>query len=366
MTDTLSYPRLTCNLSAIRDNAGTVSAFLHAQGIRMAGVVKFSDGSVPIARAYWEGGCDELASSRIAHLRELKAALPAAKTMLIRIPMPSEAALAVQFADVSLNSDRRTLCALNEAAAAQDRIHKVALLLDVGDRREGVADTEELLSLALFVENECPQLHLMGVGATYACISGVLPSLESLTALADAAELVEKRIGRELEIVSGGSSVNMCLLHRGLRMPERINHLRMGGFVANPISMRLNRGVTLPGMREDTFLLSAEVVEVYEKTAPTGASGKNWAGNPIAITDTGVRNRAIVALGSQDVGDSTKLIPLPEGVRVVGSSSDHTVLDVTDCPKRLQAGDVLRFRLLYMPLLYAFSTRHVGIQYITD
>ena len=44
--------------------------------------------------------------------------------------------------------------------------------------------------------------------------------------------------------------------------------------------------------------------------------------------------------------------PLSSGVTVVGGSSDHCILDVTDCPRSLQVGDTVSFALRYSHLLY--------------
>ena len=118
----------------------------------------------------------------------------------------------------------------------------------------------------------------------------------------------------------------------------------------------------IEGLREDSFTLTAEVIEVGRKPSPTGGSGKNWAGNAVAFEDRGIRTRAIIALGSQDIGDAMQLMPEDPGITVVGDSSDHTVLDVTDSEREWRPGDTIRFRMYYMPLLYCFATRHVRIE----
>ena len=56
-------------------------------------------------------------------------------------------------------------------------------------------------------------------------------------------------------------------------------------------------------------------------------------------------------------------MPKDRDVVVVGGSSDHTVLDVTDSGRHWKPGDRIDFSLYYMPLLYCFSTRHVAIEY---
>ena len=81
--------------------------------MEVAGVIKFSDGNINVARAYHEGGCRQLASSRTVHLERIKKEIPEAITMLIRIPMISECAEVVRWCDISLNSQEKVLRELN-------------------------------------------------------------------------------------------------------------------------------------------------------------------------------------------------------------------------------------------------------------
>ena len=356
------YPVLKVNIDAIVQNSKVMNEFCNERGLDVAGVIKFSDGNIDIAKAYLEGGCRQLASSRTVHLEKIKKEIPDATTMLIRIPMISECAEVVKWCDISLNSQEKTLKKLNECAEKIGVKHSVLLMLDVGDRREGVVGIERLMELALLVENELDNLHLIGIGSSFACVSGVLPDQENLGELADAAEQIEHSIGRELEIVSGGSSITLTMLANGVPLPTKINHLRIGGSIANPMAIRKNRGVVIPGMREDTFTLTAEVVEVETKPSAAAGTGKNWAGQIIEREDRGMRKRAIIALGSQDIGDCKQLIPMEDGIEVVAGSSDHTVLDIDAYSCVYACGDMVDFRLYYMGLLYSFSTRHVRIE----
>jgi len=358
------YPVLEADLEAVRNNAEVMCRFCGERGIDVAGVIKFSDGDLKIAKAYHEGGCSQIASSRTVQLKKIKKAIPEAETMLIRIPMISEAEDVVKWCDISLNSEEAVLRKLDMMAAKHGKMHKVMLMLDVGDRREGVYGIDELCRLARIVEDELSCLKLTGVGASFACVSGVLPDWNNLSELAEGARRVEEVIGRKLDMVSGGSSITLTMLAADKPLPKEINHLRIGGSIANPISIKNNRGVVIDGMREDTFTLTAEIVEVADKPSAAQGSGKNWAGQAVSFENRGIRRRAIIALGSQDIGNADGLIPMEEGVEVIAGSSDHTVLDVTYSMKKCQPGDKMSFRVYYMPLLYCFSTRNVAVKYI--
>lgn len=361
--ENMKYPALEVYLDAVRENAQEMCAFCKKRGMNVAGVVKFSDGDMEIARAYYEGGCRQIASSRTVHLKCIRKALPEATTMLIRIPMPSEVEEVTQWCDISLNSEEKTLRMLNDAAGRYGKTHGVILMLDVGDRREGVVGVDRLLQLALMVEREMEHLKLVGIGSSFACVSGVLPNQENLQELADGARKIEKVIGRKLDIVSGGSSISLTMLTADKPMPPEINHLRIGGAIANPIGIRKNRDVSIDGLREDAFKLTAEIVEIGWKPSVAQGSGKNWAGQTVVFEDKGMRKRAVIALGSQDVGDAMSLMPFDENIKVIGGSSDHTVLDITDSTRDWNVGDKISFSLFYMNLLYCFATQHVGIIY---
>ena len=76
--------------------------------------------------------------------------------------------------------------------------------------------------------------------------------------------------------------------------------------------------------------------------------------------------RAILALGSQDVSDAGTLIPELPGVEVVGCSSDHTIVDVTDTGREWRSGDTLSFKVRYANMLYAFTGDHIAVEYRDD
>ena len=358
------YPALEVNTKALTANAQVLCGLCAAHNISVAGIVKFSDCDLEVAASYLKGGCAQLGVSRAKHLRPLKERFPKAETLLTRGPTRGDLEDCARYADLSLHADADTLRLLDAEAGKWNTRPGILLMLDVGDLREGVDNICDLVALARLCE-ELPNLRLRGVGTNLACMNGVLPTYENLSFLVEGAEAVEQTIGRKLEIISGGSSINLLLLRDGEnRMPPRVNHLRLGGAIANPMNIRMNRNLTFPGMREDTLRLTAQIVEIHEKdSAPRTATTKNWAGQTIQREDKGRRIRAILALGSQDVGDSATLIPEEEGIQIVGCSSDHTIVDVTDTGKTWCSGDTLTFRLRYANMLYAFSGDHVEIAY---
>ena len=361
-----SFPALEVNLDAIRTNATVLCEICNKNGISVAGVIKFSDCDLQVAKTYSDGGCTQIAVSRAKHLKVLKEAYPNIETLLTRAPTRGDLENAARYADLTLVADMGILKALNDEAAKWNTCPGIILMLDVGDLREGVDNIPELVELATLCES-LPHLNLRGIGTNHACLNGVLPSYENLSFLIEGAEAIENAIGRKLEIISGGSSINLIHLKDGInKMPARINHLRLGGSIANPINIRLVRGVSFPGMREDSVRLTAEIVDIHKKASAPKNSTKNWAGQTVVREDKGRRLRAILAVGSQDIGDAMLLSPLEPGVEIVGSSSDHTIVDVTDSEKDWKTGDTITFQVRYVNMLYAFTGDHVSIAYYFD
>ena len=74
------YPVIEINVDAIANNAHLVCESLEKHGIKTSGVIKFSDGSKEICQAYLDGGCTQLASSRVIHLKDIREWFPGVPT----------------------------------------------------------------------------------------------------------------------------------------------------------------------------------------------------------------------------------------------------------------------------------------------
>ena len=57
--------------------------------------------------------------------------------VLLRLPMLSETKEVVKYADLSLNSELKTIISLDDKQK-QNKIHKIILMFDFGDLREGI------------------------------------------------------------------------------------------------------------------------------------------------------------------------------------------------------------------------------------
>ena len=160
------YPRLTVNLPHLREHVKTVKALCAEHGISITGITKVFRGDPTIARAYLDGGLTMIGDSRIANLKRM-AELDCEK-WLIRPPMLCEIEELVRWADVSLNSEVETLRAISDAACRLSKRHKVVLMADLGDIREGWVDYDELLDAAELAA-KLPGVELYGLGVNLTC-----------------------------------------------------------------------------------------------------------------------------------------------------------------------------------------------------
>lgn len=359
------YPQLEVDLSILRSNARQVITHCQQQGIRVCGVVKGVDGLPEVARAMRLCGAEELGTSRLEQVERCRAAGVGGPWLLIRIPGLSELPDVVRLCETSLQSERVTLDALEEECVLQGKTHRVIVMADLGDLREGFWDKDEMVDVCVHVERELPHVELAGVGVNLTCYGSTKPTPEKMQALLDIAARIEKRIGRKLEIISGGATSSYTLVHWGT-MPAGINHLRIGENILLGKDLQVNWGIQdMDYLRMDGFTLRAEVVEVREKpTYPIGEFAIDAFGRKPVYVDRGIRRRAILALGRADVGELESLIPREAGLTVIGGSSDHCIVDVEDCPRRLEVGDIVEFSLCYSHLLYATSRSDITMQFV--
>jgi len=349
----MTAPAIAIDLEAVAGNTRAIVERCAAQGAEVIGVTKATCGAPLVARAMLRGGAVGLGESRIDNVRRLRRGGLSCPITLLRIPSVTEAPEVVRLCDVSLNSEAAVLGALSAAATEQGRVHDVILMLEMGDRREGVS-ADELLPLAELVV-AAPGLRLAGLGANFMCASGVLPTIPKLEALCRHAEEVEARFGLRLDTVSGGNSANLPLMERE-RLPARISQLRIGAAILR--GENALTGGTLPWLRGDGFTLEAELVEIKTKPSlPDGETGRDAFGNRLTFQDRGDRVRGIVNLGRVDIR-LEGLTPRDPDVEITTASSDHLLVDLTGS-RRYAVGDSLGFDLDYGALVQAMLSPYL-------
>ena len=358
------YPRLEINLAHLKHNVAKVVEKCGSYGIQVAGVIKGATGLVEVAKQFDQGGASFIASSRLEQIEDAKNAGIKKPMMLIRVPMLSEVSDVVRLADVSLNSELEVVKALNAEALKQGKIHKVIVMADMGDLREGYWDKDEMADVCEYIEKELSNIQLMGIGTNVGCYGSISPTVETLNDLVEIAEHIEERLGRKLEYISGGATSSLMRVWDG-NIPERINLLRIGEGILLARDLDVFYGYDMSELYQDVFRLKAEVIEVKDKPShPVGTIAVDAFGHTPVYVDRGIRRRALLGVGKVDYGDPAELLPMEKGIEVLGASSDHTIIDIQDAEKDWKVGDVMEFDICYATIVYLTNCRNVNIVFV--
>ena len=173
------------------------------------------------------------------------------------------------------------------------------------------------------------------------------------------AEKIEDKIGRKLDIISGGATTSLPRIFEK-NMPKRINNLRVGEGILLAKDLKDLWGYDMSDMYQDVFKLRCEVIEVKNKpTHPVGEIFVDAFGNKPTYEDRGIRKRALLAIGKVDYAFIDELILNEEGAFVVGASSDHTIIDVEDAKRDIKLGDILEFDLCYATIVYITNSPNI-------
>lgn len=349
-----SYPCVEIDMKRIQHNAQYIVDYCNNNGIEVMGVTKGVCAISEVTNAMIRGGIKKLGDSRLLNIASLKKAGFDVPIYLIRIPMLSEVKDLVQIAEGSLNSEVEVIKMLSQEAKKIGKIHKVILMVDVGDLREGVLPQDVMDVVEQIVDLK--GIELEGLGTNVACYGGVLPTYENTKILLDIAVEIEKKYGIKMKTISGGNTAALGLLDKGELAPG-INQLRIGEAIllgTDPTNLR-----NVPGTFQGALKLKAEVIEVKIKpSCPIGKIGRDAFGNIPNHRDVGLIKRAIVALGKQDCRIEG-LTPTNKAMKIIGASSDHLIVDVTKC-QDIKVGDVIQFDLNYCAMLSLMTSKYVS------
>lgn len=359
------YPSLEIDLKKLGENVKRVTDICKKYGIIVAGTIKGTTGIPECSRVFADNGAVEIASSRLNQIQDARDIGIKLPMLLLRVPMLSEVSEVIRLCDISLNSEISVLRALNAEAQRQGKIHKVILMADIGDLREGFWDKLKMADTALAIENEMENLHLFGIGTNVGCYGSVDPTREKLMELVEIAKMIEEKLGRRLELISGGATSSLKRLIDG-DVPDRINHLRIGEGILLARDLEEFYGYDMSFLNRDVYTLKAEVIEVKDKpTHPVGQLAVDAFGKTPEYTDRGIRKRALLAIGKVDYGSSIEeIFPRMKGVEIIGASSDHTIIDIEDCRGEIKVGDVLEFDVNYASLCYVSNCPNVAVKFV--
>jgi predicted amino acid racemase len=272
--------------------------------------------------------------------------------------MLSQADQVVQSCEASYNTEFLVISALAAAAIRTGKVHGIVLMVEMGDQRDGILP-ENLAGIAQQVM-QMSGVALKGIGANFACLSGLAPTALQMVAFCDLANEIEGVCGPFLKIVSGGNSANLPWA-LGEHATGRVNDLRLGEAIllgVEPVS-----GDQIGGMHTDAFTLVAEVIETDAKpTASTIALIDPTTERLRMVTTSDVSARMILAMGHQDT--DILGLSMPVGSTLIDATSDHLVIGT---PRSLpEVGSEVRFQMNYNALMHAMAAPDIEVKLLCD
>jgi len=349
--------QLVINLEAMYHNLVAINEWMRQQGASWTVVTKVLCGHVETLEALVTSGVKSIGESRPRNLLAYKEYVPDLETWYLRVPSMSSIEEIIAYSDVSLNSEYEIIIELNKEAGRQDKLHNIVIMIELGDLREGILPG----SLVKFYQDvfQLSNIRVIGIGANLGCLAGVIPSVDQFMQLKLYRELLELKFEKKLPLISAGTTATLPLVIEKT-LPKGINHFRVGEGVF--LGSDLINGGTLKGLRDDTFVLKAEVIEVKEKSLTTTSETGSVAPFENEIEDDyepGQRGyRALVNVGALDT-NVEGLTPKNPSNRVAGASSDITVVNVGENPAGVKVGGYIEFYLDYSALLRLMSSEYV-------
>lgn len=325
--------------------------------IEWAAVSKLLCGSEVYLKELINLGFSEICDSRISNLAKIKELNEDVQTVYIKPPAKKNIPDLVKYADVSFNTEFETIKQISAEAKKQGKIHKVLIMIELGDLREGVMGEEVTAFYGKVFE--LPNIEVVGIGSNLNCLYGVMPSQDKLIQLSLYKQIIEAKFNKKIPWVSGGTSVVIPLILKK-QLPKGINHFRVGETLF--FGLNLFTGKVIKGMKSGILKLYTQIIELTEKPkVPIGDLEANPSGEVFEVDpeDYGKTSyRAILDIGLLDI-KTEFLIPNDPNIEISGASSDMIVLDLGENKENYKVGDILSFDLKYMGALDLLNSNYI-------
>lgn len=357
---------LIINTGNIKSNIKNISKYLNEKNIQWSLITKVFSGDIEFLNNILQDDIikdiHSVGDSRLISLKNLKKVKPELITIYIKPPAAIYADEVVKYADISLNSSYVTISALDKAAKAQNKIHKVIIMLELGELREGVL-RKNIMNFYKKVF-KLSNIEIIGIGSNLGCMYGVEPTYDKLYQLSLYKQLLEAKFDWEIDLVSGGSSITLPLVEKQ-QIPHEVNHFRIGEaafFGASPYDNEQFRDLST-----DTFNFYANIIELEEKdVTPDGVISEASIGHisEIEYEDEYMKTyKAITDFGLLDV-DVNDIEPADKDIKFIGTTSDMTVYDLgnnknKEGNKKYKIGDKLEFKSNYIAIARLLNSKFI-------
>ncbi|MCP3953112.1 MAG: hypothetical protein GY697_12970 [Desulfobacterales bacterium] len=342
------------HLDKLRYNLTFIREICRKSGLQPVWVTKGCQAHPEILGILTDNPNEMIGDVSPANLERVRSRFPG-RLMMVQLPDRHRLAAIGSGSDVWLVSDPIHARMIADKARQRECHQELILMVDVGNRREGVLPDRAVDTAAAIQAIE--GVSLTGIGTAVGCYGGYRAGLADMERLADIAQKAEARLNCQFDTLSAGSGTMLIELAAKGRLPEKINQLRIGAalFVGEMPPTK----TAIPGLFHDAFILQGEVLETSLKPSiPAGNTGIDAFGKQVVFEDLGSRQLCILNFGLLDV-DSYDLTPLAEGLCIIGATSNYTICDTTRCDPQPAIGDILEFRMAYSSMARAMASDDV-------
>ncbi len=352
---------LSINTEKILGNIKKLNKYLSANNIKWTLVTKMLCGNIPALEKILFNpemkNLHSLGDSRLTNLKAIKQINPDLVTMYIKPPAPKLVSSIIKYCDISLNSSLATIEKLNQEAGKQEKKHRIIVMIEMGELREGIVREEVLYFYEKIFTLE--NIDIIGIGTNLGCMYGIEPTFDKLIQLSLYKNLIDAKFGTSLELISGGTSITLPLIERK-KVPSAVNHFRVGEAALLGVSPL--DGKKFRDLSTNTIEFSAEILEISKKEAvPDGIIGEGNIGHTAEFNENENREsyRCIVDFGQLDV-DSNNIFPKDGSINFVGTTSDMTVYDVGNNESKYKMGGQIQFRPNYTSIARLMNSRYMS------
>ncbi|MBN2461662.1 MAG: alanine racemase [Candidatus Cloacimonetes bacterium] len=350
----------------IIDNINKINTFLENHDITWSLIVKVLSGHKELLQMILSNPLikrvHSIGDSRLANLKEIKKAAPDIVTMYIKPPAIKNVKAVIKYADISFNTTLSTISALNEEAKSNNKVHRIIIMIEMGELREGILreNIVDFYSNIFHLSN----INVIGIGTNLGCMYGIEPTYDKLIQLTLYKKLLEAKFNKRIGLISGGSSITLPLITKH-KIPESVNHFRIGQAVFLGTSPFNNKKFL--NLSTEAFEFRANIIELEEKEVkPDGIISQGNVGHADILTRTDNMRKsykAILDFGILDV-NVKEIIPKDKNVKFIGTTSDMTVYDLGPNLNRSQkikyrVGKQISFRPGYMAVARLMNSKFV-------
>ena len=349
---------MTLNMEALRWNLSQLPALEKAWDFRLMPVLKMVACHPAVVSAVRDAGYRRYGAAEVdepAFWGEANM-VQDTRPVLISLPPLHRADDVVRIFDRSPVDSMEALESLDAAASRLGRSHKVIIMLDLGDMREGVpvAHAKDFFQAA---QGRFPHLQLDGLGVTMGCLYGAAPDDIAMKQMADAAAALHAIAGSCPRISLGGSVFWdwWAEHHDEFRRPEgSVVELRIGDPLLLGYDSYHNKDSAGGHFRRDLFKLHATVLEIMERDLQQPrVQTINGQGESVKVKQSGLHRRALLDCGILHTNVLQLSLDIPDAA-IVDFSGNYTILDITNCAVPVHAGDTISFTPAYWAVAQSF------------